>query len=131
MAYDYGRSRNEAESPKNVNLPLIQRRMLYYGLQALQQLWAIVNNPEWPKTSRTVACNTIVNKCLPNLDLLQIDGNTPTWVLEILRVRAIGKGEAKELPQQVIASEITTRDIPVAVGEGQSPESIAAQGIEG
>ena len=131
MSFNYGTKRNEAESPKNINLPLIQRRMLYYGLQALQELFRIARDPAWSQTLREKAYATITSKCLPDLNLMAIDSNTPAWVLDIIRLRAIPGGQAKELPQQVIASEITTRDIPVAVGEGQQAESVAAQGLKG
>lgn len=116
---------------KSINLPLVQRRMLSYGLQALAYLISVVKNPEACETNRTRAAGIVTNKCLPDLNLLTIDANTPAWVLDIIRLRAIPGGQARELPQQVIASEITTRGTPVAVGEGQSPESVAAQGIEG
>jgi len=118
------------DANKNVNLPLIQRRMLHYGLQALAYLISVVKNPTACETNRTKAAGIVTNKCLPDLNLLTIDANTPAWVLDIIRLRAIPGGQAKELPQQVIASEITSRGTPVAVGEGQSSESLVAQGLQ-
>ena len=118
------------DAQKNLNLPLVQRRMLSYGLRALVYLIGVVTNPDSCETNRTKAAGIITNKCLPDLNLLTIDGNTPAWVLDIIRLRAIPGGQAKELPQQVIASEVLTRDTPLVVGEGHSPESVVAQGLQ-